>query len=496
VDSNENSGCLGREIVAAFVAGALDDADVPRVEAHLAGCAACAGVVADAAYGAGDIGTRAPGSEQFAETLLESGTLWAGKYRIEGLLGRGGMGSVYSAFHEDLRHRVAIKILHSGDAASAGRLIREAQITARLGGVHVPRIFDLGRVPGGAPYIVMEYLIGEDLAQVLARGPVSPSEAVDYVLQACVVLGPAHAAGVVHRDLKPANLYLAAQEGGPSVLKVLDFGISKGGFQEDAVEAQSLTSTGTLVGSPLYMSPEQIRASKDVDARSDVWSLGVILHELVTGERPFHGDTLSALAVAIATEAPSRPSALCPGVAPGLELAILRCLEKERAARFPSVASLSQAIAPFAKSTTGGAQSRSKPGRVSLARLGALAVGAVAVLSLAAFEIGGRTPSDGARVAAPSNSFPVFTTNASAASTFDASPAPSAPPPAPARAIQEPGPAAPLAVTAGVAAVHAVSTAAPSTQRLDPAASAPCKLVKTVDKTGEVHFSCPCTTCR
>lgn len=504
MELEENSECLAQEIVAAFVAGALDGVEVERVEAHLAECAACAEVVADAAYGAGDGSEDRSVSQPPPAMVLEPGTVWANKYRIEKLLGRGGMGSVFSAFHEELGHRVAIKILHSADSDAAARLIREAQTTARLGGAHVPRIYDLGRLPGGAPYIVMEYLIGEDLAQVLARGALSPSDAVRHVLQACAVLGPIHAAGVVHRDLKPANLFLVAQEGGPPVLKVLDFGVSKGGLQDDAPQSQALTltSTGTMVGSPSYMSPEQIRASKDIDARSDVWSLGVILHELVTGQRPFHGATLSALAVAIATEPPSRPSALRPGIPPGLEAAILRCLEKDRAVRFQSVEALSRALAPFARAADAALNVRNRK-RVSPAGIGAMAVGAALVLAWATFEIGGRSPPVGVPVPTQVASSPAVATSESAAPPSSATvlpqpdPAPSAS--ATAAAVPQPSaPALPSVATAHVTAHSASKATAPSAIPAVPpaAASAPCKLVRTVDKAGERHFACPCATCQ
>jgi serine/threonine protein kinase len=504
VERNKNSECLPPEIVAGFVAGALDGAEVREVEAHLAECAACAGVVADAAYGAGDEGVDTLASRQPAAPLLEPGTLWAGKYRIERLLGRGGMASVFSAFHEELGHRVAIKVLHSDDSGAATRLIREAQTTARLGGAHVPRVFDLGRLPGGAPYIVMEYLIGEDLSQVLARGPVAPWEAVGYVLQACAVLGPVHAAGVVHRDLKPANLFLVAQEGGAPVLKVLDFGISKGGFQDDSAEAQSLTSTGAIVGSPMYMSPEQIRASKDVDARSDLWSLGVILHELVTGDRPFHGATLSALAIAIATEPPSRPGAVRPGIPPGLERAILRCLEKDRSARFQSVEALSRALAPFAAPADAAPLGVASRERALPAVIGAVALATVAALAWAALEIHARSSLVDVPAPTLAISSPASATSGSSAPPSGASAPPAAPPPASSTSATPAVTRTSLTVPPLLATTHAASAhgaprpAAPSATPAapKPAASAPCKLVKTVDKEGESHFSCPCLTCQ
>lgn len=469
----------------------------------MARCAACAEVVADAAYGAGDDSVRAPEPRSSAETSFEPrpGAVWANKYRIEKLLGRGGMGSVFSALHEELGKRVAIKVLHSAHPDAAARLIREARTTARLGGAHVPQIFDLGRLPGGAPYIVMEHLIGEDLAQVLARGPVSPSEAVRYVLQVCAILGPVHAAGVVHRDLKPANLFLVAGQPGPPVLKVLDFGVSKGGFQEDLAEATSLTSTGMLVGSPMYMSPEQVRADKDIDARSDVWSLGVILYELVTGERPFHGATMSALAISIATDRLSPPSVLRPLVPPGLDAAVLRCLEKDSAARFQSVVALSQAIAPFAEPADTGSHVVSVRRLSSPARIAAVAVAAVAVLAWAAFWIGGRSSPYGVSTPAAASSRAAATSDSAAPPFAAMAPLPPVPRPTPSTsaplAIVQPGVMVPLSVAIPHPARGAPKPTASASEALPkPGASAPCKLVKTVDKAGESHFACRCAICQ
>jgi serine/threonine-protein kinase len=296
-----------------------------------------------------------------------------------------------------------------------------------------------------------------------------------------------------------------AQEGGPPVLKVLDFGVSKGGLQDDAPQSQALTltSTGTMVGSPSYMSPEQIRASKDIDARSDVWSLGVILHELVTGQRPFHGATLSALAVAIATEPPSRPSALRPGISSGLEAAILHCLEKDRAARFQSVDELSRALAPFAGSADAEPNVPSRK-RVSTARIGAMAVGAALVLAWATFEIGARSPPVGAPTPMKTASSPAAATSESAAPPSSATvlpqpdPAPSASATATAAVPQPSAPPIPLVATAHVPAHGASKPTVPSATPAVPpvAASAPCRLVRTVDKAGEWHFACPCATCQ
>jgi len=293
--------------------------------------------------------------------LPQSGDILANKYRIEKLLGRGGMGKVYAAMHLQLGQRVAIKVLHRGEPGAQARLIREARVCARLATEHVPRVYDLDRLPGGAPYLVMECLEGEDLTKVMARGPVAPADAVGYMLQACAAVAEAHAVGVVHRDLKPANLFLTASgAGSPPILKVLDFGISKALAEGGEADAATLTRAGVLMGSPVYMSPEQFRADGGVDERSDIWSLGVILYELLTGRAPFRAPTLPALAIAIATQAPSPLASPCGPLPRGLVRVVSRCLEKEPAARYASVPRLMKALAPFA-ATSGPRSDLSRP---------------------------------------------------------------------------------------------------------------------------------------
>jgi serine/threonine protein kinase len=347
--------CLDGRTLLSFASGSLERSRLPAVEAHLARCSACRSVLADAArgapvrietlklWGSGD-------NEAWLAPALAPGDLVAKKYRIEAQLGSGGMGVVFAARHLELGHRVAIKVLHRGGETAAPRFIREARTCARLASDHVPRVFDVGRLPEGPPYIVMEHLVGRDLGRVLNDGPVAIADAVRYVLDAGTALSVVHAAGIVHRDLKPANLFLATRSEGRPIVKVLDFGLSKviaaTGFTWSSL---SLTAKGTAPGSPLYMSPEQIRAVREVDARTDIWSLGVILYELLTGQQPFRAPTLAAAVIAIGQEAPPRPSTLRAGIPPALEAAILRCLEKSPEARFPSVRELMRAIQPFAR---------------------------------------------------------------------------------------------------------------------------------------------------
>ena len=349
--------CLDARTLAAFAAGALEPARLPAVEAHLARCSACRTVVADAARGTpvraetlklwGDGGSN---SEGWLAPALAPGDLIAKKYRIESRLGSGGMGVVFAARHLELGHQVAIKVLHRGGDDAAARFLREARTCARLASDHVPRVFDVGRLPEGPPYIVMEYLVGRDLGRVLSDGQVAIADAVRYLLDAGAALSVVHAAGIVHRDLKPANLFLVTRGEGRAIVKVLDFGLSKviaaSGFTWSSL---SLTAKGTAPGSPLYMSPEQIRAVRDIDARTDIWSLGVILYELVTGQQPFRAPTLAAAVLAIGKDVPARPSTLRAGIPPALEAAILRCLEKRPEARYASVRDLMRAIEPFAE---------------------------------------------------------------------------------------------------------------------------------------------------
>jgi serine/threonine protein kinase len=278
---------------------------------------------------------------------VTSGMLLAGKYRVDRMIGEGGMGVVLAATNEALRQRVAIKLLRSGALANAkalGRFEREARAAASLRSEHVARVLDVGKLEDGRPYMVMEYLDGRDLGDVIDRGPPIPvGEVVDYVLQACEAVAEAHAAGIVHRDLKPKNLFLAATVDGRPLIKVLDFGISK---MEDSAEDMSLTRTTEIIGSPSYMSPEQLHASKDVDARTDIWALGVILYELLTKKVPFMAMTVTQLVAVVLTEPAPDVRVVRPDVPEGLAFAIMRCLSKKREERFASVAELVHTIAP------------------------------------------------------------------------------------------------------------------------------------------------------
>jgi serine/threonine-protein kinase len=262
------------------------------------------------------------------------------------------MGVVLAAQHLALGERVAIKIL-SGTATvnrdALARLEREARILARIRNEHVVRVIDLGQLDSGTPFIVMEYLPGCDLDSVLEqRGRLRPELAVGFILQASVALAAAHSNGVVHRDLKPGNLFFIEQEDGESLIKVLDFGVSRleRAAEQDWVRT-SVTDTNTVIGTPLYMSPEQLRNAKGVDARSDLWSLGVVLYELLSGVPPFSGVSFADVAIKIATEHPRPLESLEPSIDAKLGAVVQRCLAKERDERYANVAELARALLPF-----------------------------------------------------------------------------------------------------------------------------------------------------
>jgi len=279
------------------------------------------------------------------------GQVVANKYRVDRAIGQGGMGVVAAAHHLELDQPVAIKFLNpqlgvSGEALE--RFRREARAAAKVHSEHVVRVFDIGLLEDRTPYMVMELLEGSDLGQELQqRGPFPLGEAVDCILQALDAIAEAHAAGIVHRDLKPSNLFRAEQRDGTRIIKVLDFGISKLlGAPES--RAAALTHSRSFVGSPLYTSPEQLCSARDVDTRADIWSLGAILYELLTGRPPYSGESLPELCVAVLSEVPQSIRQLIPAVPESFEAVIVKCLAKDRTERFASVADLAEALVPFA----------------------------------------------------------------------------------------------------------------------------------------------------
>jgi serine/threonine protein kinase len=284
---------------------------------------------------------------------FQPGDVVAGKYEINDLIGTGGMGFVFSATHVELGEKVALKFLRpecTTNEELVGRFAREARASVKIKSEYVARVFDVGQLPDGAPFIVMEYLEGKDLFEVVReQGPLSIKLAVEYVMQACEALAVAHASGVVHRDIKPENLFLTQRAQGMDIVKVLDFGISKVALTGSAFEHKMpLVQTMMPMGSPVYMSPEQIRASKDIDARTDIWSLGCVLYELLTGTAAFDAPSLTQLSATILESSAPPLRALCPNAPLELEAVILRCLEKGPARRFHDVGELAIALYPFA----------------------------------------------------------------------------------------------------------------------------------------------------
>jgi eukaryotic-like serine/threonine-protein kinase len=289
---------------------------------------------------------------------VRPGDILAGKYRVERVLGVGGMGVVLAAHHIQLDEKVALKFLLPHALAhpeAVARFIREARTAAKIKSEHVARVSDVGQLETGAPYMVMEYLEGEDLSGWLEKhGALPVEQAVDFVLQACVAVADAHALGIVHRDLKPANLFCVRRSDAQLSIKVLDFGISKSTQVGASGPGMDMTKTSALMGTPLYMSPEQMRASRDVDGATDIWALGVILFELLAGEPPFAADTVTELVLKVATDPPLHLRSLRADMPPALDAVIGRCLEKDRTRRYRNVGELASALLPFAGSRAKG----------------------------------------------------------------------------------------------------------------------------------------------
>jgi serine/threonine-protein kinase len=283
---------------------------------------------------------------------FDVGDILAKKYRLERLVGEGGTGLVVAAMHLSLERRVAIKFLRTALASDEIRMRfeREARAIGQIESEHVVLVLDVGALDDYSPYMVMEYLEGRDLAKILKEdGPLTLEDAVDCILQVCEVLVEAHAAGIVHRDLKPANLFLTRRDDGGPHIKVVDFGISKildpklllGGPND-------VTNAFSVLGSPRYMAPEQVRDSKDVDGRADLWSLGAVLFQLVTGKYAFDAENNVQASVAVLSKEPPLLRTLAPHAPPELEAIVTRCLTKDRTRRFQTAAELADALRPLA----------------------------------------------------------------------------------------------------------------------------------------------------
>jgi eukaryotic-like serine/threonine-protein kinase len=325
---------------------------------------------------------------------VHEGQILAGKFRIERVLGQGGMGIVVAATHLQLDERVALKFLLPEalrNPEAVERFAREARAAVKIKSEHVARVSDVGTLESGSPYMVMEYLHGEDLASYVRRnGAAAVPEAVEFLLQACEAIAEAHALGIVHRDLKPANLFVTRRVDGSPCIKVLDFGISKltvPGAGPGGSPELGMTKTHSIMGSPLYMSPEQMSSTRNVDMRTDIWALGVILYETLTGRVPFDAETMPQLCGMILQDPPRPLRSLRPDLPESLEAVVLHCLEKNREHRFANVADLAFALAPF-----GGAVAQRSADRISRV-LGAAGIPSspVAVASAASLRAGSST---------------------------------------------------------------------------------------------------------
>jgi len=313
------------------------------------------------AQAASILGDEAVDPEDTGRALLAEltvGSVIDGKYRVDEVLGRGAMGVVVAATHLQLGERVALKFLRYRSKAGVtddfqSRFKREARVSAKLKNEHITRVIDVGVWQAHVPYMVMDHLTGTDLRQILkTSGQLPVATAIDYTVQLCEGIAEAHAHGVVHRDLKPSNLFVTRRPDGSELVKILDFGISK--WSADETELDELTQTGVVLGSPKYMAPEQLFGSSEVDARADVWSIGAILYEMLSGRPPFDQPTFTKICAELSTDRPPEPFAAKRSDVPSeLEAVVMRCFEREPSRRVHDVATLAGDVlaavkAPFA----------------------------------------------------------------------------------------------------------------------------------------------------
>ncbi|HEX7702891.1 MAG TPA: serine/threonine-protein kinase [Kofleriaceae bacterium] len=288
------------------------------------------------------------------------GEILAGKYRIEAVIGVGGMGRVVKANHLYLHQPVAIKILLPQmveSQSTVARFLREAQSTVKLRSEHIARVIDVGTMSDNTPFIVMEFLEGFDLNQILRHhGPQMAQPVVDLILQACEGIAEAHSVGIIHRDIKPSNFFITRRPDGSNLLKILDFGISK-----TPAELTELTGTQTVVGTPTYMAPEQMRTARSTDPRSDIWSMGVVMYQMLAGRPPFEAETYAELVMKVGLEPPTPLHVPLPA---GLDSIVLRCLEKDPKNRIQTVGELARMIAPYASDPLSAQQSAERSTRI------------------------------------------------------------------------------------------------------------------------------------
>ncbi|MGO9707956.1 MAG: serine/threonine-protein kinase [Polyangiaceae bacterium] len=287
------------------------------------------------------------------------GEVLVGKYRVERVLGVGGMGAVVAATHLQLEEQVAIKFLHAEtamNAESVARFLREGKAVIKIRSEHAVKVHDVGKLETGAPYLVMEHLDGDDLNTILERnGPLPMTDVVDFILQGCEAIAEAHTLGIIHRDLKPANLFLTRRADGSPCVKVLDFGISKASAKGPDV---AMTKTQAVMGSPRYMSPEQMRSTRGVDGRTDIWAIGIIMYELLSGAPPFNGESMTELCAQILQDIPAPLPRVLPQIPAQLDAVVQRCLAKDPDQRFNNLAELATALAPFGTASARGSAER------------------------------------------------------------------------------------------------------------------------------------------
>ncbi len=336
---DEDSGCLAEDELLRFVDGAVSRGRAADIRAHVDTCDGCRELLAIAGRDA----RMADGEASDGEIAI--GTELDGRFRIEREIGHGGMGVVYAAIDVATSRRVALKVLNqrvAGRAESIHRFGREARVAASLVSPHVARILDVGRLSSGAQYMAMELLEGEDLERLLARrGPLPVPLALECIMQACLGLAEAHAAGIVHRDIKLPNLFLAASTP-TAIVKVLDFGLAK--HPSIAGADGSLTHADTLLGTLHYMSPEQLFSARDVDARTDLWALGVCLYRLLSGRFPFHSENPVRLCALVLETRPPPLEELRPDVPPDVAAIVARCLSRSPRDRIGSARELADAL--------------------------------------------------------------------------------------------------------------------------------------------------------
>lgn len=335
--------CPSDDIISDYLQGQLSIAGRSQADEHLDQCQECRSLISELARSTATLsGSEPDGGESLPG--IGPGVLIAGKYEVLEEIATGGMGVVYLAQQAGLNRTVAIKLMRASVAGSvdaAIRFTREARIAAQLASPHIVNVLDIGLTEDGLPFIVMEHLKGHDLEHHLSKkGPLAIDEATDLVRQICRGLYEAHNHGIVHRDLKPGNIFLVSESSGGHRAVLLDFGVSKMTSQSEV----GLTQTGMIMGSPRYMSPEQLADSKSVDHRSDIWSLGVILYEVLAGIPPYKSTTLVQLVAEILQGTPQPLRELRPDIPASLAAIVERCMRREPEQRFESADALSQAL--------------------------------------------------------------------------------------------------------------------------------------------------------